>query len=105
RPGRFQQADGGTLFLDELGELPLAMQVNLLRALEERVVRKVGATHSEKVDIRVIAATNRDLTEEVREGRFREDLLFRINVVGLRLPPLRDREGDVHLLAHYFLKR
>ncbi len=105
RAGKFQAANGGTLFLDEIGELPLPLQVKLLRALQERAIQKVGANHTEPVDIRVVAATNRNLEEEVKRGRFREDLLFRLNVVTLRLPPLRERVSDIHLLADFFLKR
>jgi len=104
RPGLFVRADGGTLFLDELGELPLAMQVKLLRALEERTVRPVGGDLEVKVDVRIISATNRDLETAVEEGRFREDLYYRINVIQIELPPLRARGTDVLLLAQSFLK-
>jgi len=104
RSGRFQMADTGTLFLDEIGELPLPLQVKLLRALQERVVMKVGDTKTEKVDIRVVAATNRDLEIEVTEGRFREDLFYRLNVINLHLPPLRERGDDVLVLARFLLK-
>ena len=103
--GRFQAANGGTLFLDEIGEMPLALQVKILRAIQERVVTKVGDTKAEKVDIRFVAATNRTLVDEVREGRFREDLFYRLNVITLSLPPLRERGDDILLLANYFLKR
>ena len=105
RGGKFQAADGGTLFLDEIGELPLSLQVKLLRALQERTVTKVGGTQPEKVDIRVLAATNRDLLEEVKEGNFREDLYYRLNVVAIDLPPLRERGDDKILLARMFLQR
>ena len=105
KPGKFHLADGGTIFLDELGEMPLNLQVKLLRVLQERVVSKVGDTRNETVDIRVVAATNKDLDEEVREGRFREDLFYRLNVVTLHLPPLRNRDEDVILIANYFLSR
>ena len=105
RPGKFQQANGGTLFLDEIGELPLALQVKLLRALQERVVTKVGENRPESVDIRVLAATHRDLEEEIRTGRFREDLYYRLNVVNLRLPALRERGDDVLLIAKYLLAK
>ncbi len=105
RPGRFQAASGGTLFLDEIGEMPPQLQVKLLRALQERVVYKVGDTRGDAVDIRVLAATNRVLEDEVRKGTFREDLYYRLNVVTLKLPPLRERVPDIVLLAKYFLDR
>jgi transcriptional regulator with GAF, ATPase, and Fis domain len=105
RPGKFQAADKGTLFLDEIGELPLNLQVKLLRALQERVVFRVGDTKPEKVDIRVIAATNRNLEEEIRAGNFREDLYYRLNVVNLWLPPLRDRGDDVMIIAKTLLSK
>ncbi|MFW6067522.1 MAG: sigma 54-interacting transcriptional regulator [Myxococcota bacterium] len=103
RQGKFQQADGGTLFLDEIGELPLQLQVKLLRALQERVVTKVGDVKPERVDIRIVAATNRDLDKEIRQGGFREDLFYRLNVVNLHLPPLRERGEDVVVIAKYLL--
>jgi transcriptional regulator with GAF, ATPase, and Fis domain len=105
RPGKFQVADKGTLFLDEIGELPLNLQVKLLRALQERVVYRVGDSKPEKVDIRVIAATNRNLEEEIRCGRFREDLYYRLNVVNIWLPPLRDRGDDVLIIAKALLTK
>ncbi len=105
KPGRFQQAHGGTLFLDEIGELPLNLQVKLLRALQEHEVTKVGDTRPEKVDIRVIAATNRDLEKAISEGHFREDLYYRLNVVSIHLPPLRDRGEDIVLIAKYLLDK
>lgn len=105
RIGRFQAANGGTLFLDEVGELPLNLQVKLLRALQEKVVSKVGDTRSESVDIRIVAATNRVLEDEIKEGRFREDLFYRLNVVGLHLPPLRERGDDLEVLARHLLQR
>lgn len=105
REGRFQAADHGTLFLDEIGEMPVALQVKLLRALQEKVVTKVGETKSESVDIRVVAATNKDLENEIKTGNFREDLFYRLNVLGIELPPLRDRGEDVMLIARYLLKR
>jgi transcriptional regulator with GAF, ATPase, and Fis domain len=105
RQGSFQAADGGTLFLDEIGEMPLALQVKLLRALQERVIVKVGDTKPESVDIRVLAATNRDLEESIKEGTFREDLYYRLNVVNLHLPPLRERGDDVVVLAKYMLNK
>jgi transcriptional regulator with GAF, ATPase, and Fis domain len=105
RSGKFQQAHGGTLFLDEVGELPLPMQVKLLRALQERVVMKVGDTKSEHVDIRIVAATNRDLEQEMKRGAFREDLFYRLNVINVHLPPIRERGDDVLVLAKYLLAK
>ena len=105
RKGRFQAADGGTLFLDEIGEMPLALQVKILRVLQERTVTKVGDNRADPIDIRVVAATNRVLKEEIQRGRFREDLYYRLNVVTLELPPLRERGEDVLLLAGDFLRR
>ncbi|HEV8323123.1 MAG TPA: sigma 54-interacting transcriptional regulator [Myxococcota bacterium] len=105
RAGRFQAADGGTLFLDEIGEMPQNLQVKLLRAIQEKVVVKVGDTRPERVDIRILAATNKNLEEEVKRGAFREDLYYRLNVVSLVLPPLRERGEDISVIAHYFLKR
>lgn len=105
REGKFQAGDGGTIFLDEIGEMPLNLQVKLLRVLQERTITKVGATQSEKVDIRVIAATNRDLEEAIERGQFREDLFYRLNVVMLRLPPLRERGDDVILIARYLCEQ
>jgi transcriptional regulator with GAF, ATPase, and Fis domain len=105
RPGRFQVADKGTLFLDEIGELPLNLQVKLLRALQERVVVRVGDSKPEKVDIRIVAATNRNLEEEIRAGNFREDLYYRLNVVNLWLPPLRERGDDVLIIAKALLTK
>ena len=105
RPGKFQAADKGTLFLDEIGELPLNLQVKLLRALQERVVYRVGDSKPEKVDIRVVAATNRVLLDEIRQGRFREDLYYRLNVVNIELPALRDRGDDVLIIAKALLSK
>ncbi|MEG2140853.1 MAG: sigma-54 dependent transcriptional regulator, partial [Bilophila sp.] len=105
REGRFKQADGGTLFLDEIGELPLMLQAKLLRALQQGEVQRVGSDTPIIVDVRVIAATNRDLQEEVAEGRFREDLFYRLNVIGVEVPPLRERKDDIPLLAVAFLER
>ncbi len=105
REGKFQQADKGTLFLDEIGEMPVALQVKLLRALQERVVIKVGDGKPEHVDIRIVAATNRDLEQEIQKGGFREDLFYRLNVVNLHLPPLRERGDDVEVLAKFLLQK
>jgi len=105
RPGRFELADGGTIFLDEIGEMDLSLQVKILRVLQEKEFERVGGTKTMKVDVRIVAATNRDLEEEVRTGRFREDLFYRLNVIPLHLPPLRDRGEDILLLADHFLNR
>jgi two-component system response regulator HydG len=105
RLGRFEQADGGTLFLDEIGEIPAATQVKLLRVLQERAFERVGGNETIKVDVRLIAATNKDLAREVAEGRFREDLFYRLNVVHIEMPPLRLRGSDIAALADHFLKR
>ncbi|HEY2405977.1 MAG TPA: sigma 54-interacting transcriptional regulator [Polyangiaceae bacterium] len=105
RAGKFQQADRGTLFLDEVGELPLALQVKLLRALQERIVIRVGDSRPEKCDIRIVAATNRNLDDMIKTGEFREDLYYRLNVVNLWLPPLRDRGDDVFIIAKALLSK
>ena len=105
RAGRFERADGGTLFLDEVGDLPLAMQPKLLRALQEGEIERLGGTSAVKVDVRVVAATHVDLRERVKQGLFREDLYYRLDVITVRLPPLREREGDIPLLAAHFLKK
>ena len=105
KPGMIEVADRGTLFLDEIGELPQSLQSKLLRALQERQIRRVGATRFVNVDIRLVSATNRDTAELVRKGEFRDDLFYRVNVITITLPPLRERAGDVALLAHHCLRR
>jgi two-component system, NtrC family, response regulator HydG len=105
RIGRFEQAHGGTLFLDEVGDIPASTQVKLLRVLQERTFERVGGNEQVSVDVRLIAATNRDLLADVQEHRFREDLYYRLNVVHLDMPPLRVRDTDVLLLANHFLRR
>ncbi len=103
KPGLFEVADGGTLFIDEIGEMPGSLQAKLLRVLEDGLIRRVGSIKERKVNVRLLAATNRNLASEVKEGTFREDLFYRINVMSLELPPIREREGDVPLLVHHFL--
>lgn len=103
REGLFAYANGGTLFLDEIGEMPLAMQVHLLRVLEEHYIRPVGSNREIPIDVRIIAATNRELLQEVKQGRFRQDLFYRLNVLSIRLPPLRERGHDTELLAQHFM--
>jgi two-component system response regulator PilR (NtrC family) len=105
KQGLFEVADGGTLFLDELGELPLTMQVKLLRALQDRAIRRVGGNENIKIDVRIVAATNKNLEEGVKKGTFREDLYYRLNVIMLETPPLRTRAGDIEELAQVFLKK
>ena len=103
KPGLFEVADGSTLFIDEIGELPLALQPKLLRVLEDGSLRRIGSHKERRVDVRIVAATNREIKTEVDEGRFREDLYYRINVMALDLPPLRERDGDIELLVSHFL--
>ena len=105
RVGRFEQCDGGTLFLDEIGDMPLAVQSKLLRVLQDGEFSRVGGNETLKTDVRVLAATNKKLEEEVAEGRFREDLFYRLNVVRIHIPPLRERREDVRILAEFFLQR
>ncbi|MCA1742427.1 MAG: sigma-54 dependent transcriptional regulator, partial [Desulfovibrionales bacterium] len=104
KPGRFQLAEKGTLFLDEIGELPLHLQAKLLRALQERVVEPLGSVREVKVDVRLVAATNKDLLNEVGEGRFRQDLYFRLNVLEIMIPPLRERLDDLPMLVNHFIR-
>jgi two-component system NtrC family response regulator len=104
RPGRFRQAGGGTLFLDEIGEIPLPLQAKLLRVLQEKVVDEVGGDKPISVDVRILVATNRDLLERIREGTFREDLYYRLNVVEIRVPPLRERPEDIPPLVEHFMR-
>ena len=105
RPGIFEAANGGTIFLDEIGEMPLIMQVKLLRALQEKEVVRVGATKSTKVDVRLIAATNRDLKGMISSGQFRQDLYYRISTLQIEVPALRERREDIPLLAEHFLDK
>ena len=105
KAGLFEVADGGTLFLDEVGELPVSIQVKLLRAIQERVIRRVGGTEDTKIEVRIIAATNRDLEDMVKKGSFRQDLFYRLNVINIRTPGLRERSEDIPVLANHFLKK
>jgi two-component system, NtrC family, response regulator AtoC len=105
KPGRFELADGGTLFLDEIAEIPVEMQVKLLRALQESEFERVGGIKTTRVDVRLIAATNRDLQQEIDAGRFRKDLFYRLNVVPIVLPPLRERRSDIPMLAGHFIDK
>lgn len=103
--GRFELADGGTIFLDEIGEMSLALQVKILRVLQEKEIERIGGSGPQKIDVRIVAATNKDLEEEVKAGRFREDLFYRINVISVHLPPLRERVEDIIPLCEFFLER
>src|SRR5918911_1490243 len=105
KPGRFELADGGTLFLDEIGEIPIEMQVKLLRAIQESEFERVGGVKTTRVEVRLVAATSRDLTREIAAGRFREDLFYRLNVVPIHLPPLRERREDIPLLVEHFRQK
>jgi two-component system response regulator AtoC len=105
RNGLFSEADGGTLFLDEIGELPLGLQVKLLRVLEDGKIRKLGEARDVSVDVRIVAATHRDLMKETKEGRFREDLFYRLNVLPIVVPPLRERREDIPVLIEHFMAR
>lgn len=105
RPGRFREADGGTLFLDEIGDMTLPMQAKILRVLQDRLVTPVGGQASVRVDVRIVTATHRDLIAQVQEGRFRQDLFYRVNVLAITLPPLRERGSDILALAEFFLQR
>src|SRR6202142_386913 len=105
KPGRFELAHGGTLFLDEIGEIPIEMQVKLLRVLQESEFERVGGIKTIKVDVRLVTATNRDLLHEIEQGGFREDLFYRLNVVPIHIPPLRDRREDIPLLVEHFITK
>ncbi|MHB2149290.1 sigma-54 interaction domain-containing protein [Calditrichota bacterium LG25] len=105
KPGLFEEANGGTLFLDEIGDVPLPIQTKLLRVLQEGEFKRVGENQIRKVDVRIVAATNKDLWEEVQNGNFREDLYYRLNVINIKMPPLRERKSDIPLLANHFLKK
>jgi two-component system, NtrC family, response regulator len=105
RPGKFREADGGTLFLDEIGDMNLEMQAKILRVLQDKIVTPVGGQSTQQVNVRIVAATHHDLTKNVEEGKFRRDLFFRLNVLNIRLPPLRERGSDILLLAEHFLRQ
>jgi len=105
KPGRFELADNGTIFLDEIGDLPLSTQAKILRVIQERTLERVGGTDTLNIDVRIIAATNKNLEEEVKKGRFREDLFYRLNVIPVTVPPLRERSEDVRLLINFFLEK
>ncbi|HTB26406.1 MAG TPA: sigma-54-dependent Fis family transcriptional regulator, partial [Puia sp.] len=104
RIGKFERANGGTIFLDEIGDMPADMQVKLLRVLQEKEFERIGSNTTFKIDVRIIAATNRDLEKEIEEGRFRPDLFYRLNILPIHLPPLRERKEDIPLLVHHFIK-
>ncbi|PWT86323.1 MAG: sigma-54-dependent Fis family transcriptional regulator, partial [Acidobacteria bacterium] len=104
RPGKFREADGGTLFLDEIGDMNLEMQAKILRVLQDKIVSPVGGQSSQQVDVRIVAATHQDLPKKIQEGHFRQDLFFRLNVLSILLPPLRERGSDIVLLAEHFLR-
>ena len=103
--GKFEVANKGTIFLDEIGDVPLSLQPKLLRVLQEREIERLGGLHPIKVDVRIVAATNKNLEEEVKQGRFREDLFYRLNIVQIEIPPLRERKEDIPLLLDFFLKK
>lgn len=103
--GKIKAADGGTIFLDEIGELPLNMQVKLLRFIQDKEIEKIGSIHSEEVDVRIIAATNKNLEEMIKDGLFRLDLYYRLNVVTIKIPPLRNRKKDIHILSKYLMDK
>src|SRR5439155_14778005 len=105
RAGRIESASGGTLFLDEIGELPLVVQAKLLRVLQEREYERLGSDRTQRADIRLVAATHRDLPAAIRDGSFREDLYYRLKVITIRIPPLRDRAGDILSLAEWLLEK
>lgn len=105
RPGRFELANEGTIFLDEIGDMPLVLQVKILRVIQDKTIERVGSTRALKINVRIIAATNKNLEIEVKEGRFREDLFWRLNVVPLTIPPLRERKEDIPLLCEYFIDK
>lgn len=105
RPGYFEAAHKGTLFLDEIGDMPIALQSKLLRALQEKEIQRLGSTESKNIDVRIISATNQDLSQMVAEKKFREDLYFRLNVVPIRVPPLRERKDDIEILIHHFIEK
>lgn len=105
KPGKFELADNSTIFLDEIGDLPLSMQAKLLRALQEKEIERIGGTKSKKLDVRIIAATNKDLEQMIKDKQFREDLFYRLNVIRIKIPSLRDRKSDIPALTHYLIKK